>query len=58
MSPEVIMQLPKGDNAGPGSDILWPDLMSEEEETLLEKTKAHCTIFKLNFILSHIFISE
>ena len=27
---EVIMQLPGGDNVGPGSDILWPELMSEE----------------------------
>ena len=52
------MQVPGSDNAGPGSDILWPELMSEEKETLLEKTKANCTIFKLNFILSHIFISE
>ena len=28
--PGVIMQVPEGDNAGPGSDILWPELMSEE----------------------------
>ena len=55
---EVIMQLPGGDNVGPGSDILWPELMSEERETLLEKVKANSTIFELKFISSQIFMSE
>ena len=52
------MQVPGGDNAGPQRDILQPELMSEEKETLLEKMKANGTIFELNFILSQIFISE
>ena len=52
------MQVPGSDNAGPGSDILGPELMSEGKETLLEKMKANGTIFELNFILSQIFISE
>ena len=50
------MQVPGGDNAGPGHDILRPEWMLEE--TLLEKTKANGKIFELNFILSQIFISE
>ena len=44
------MKVPGGDNAGPGSDILRPDLMSEEKETLLEKMKANGTIFEVNFL--------
>ena len=52
------MQVPGSDNAGPGSDILGPELMSEGKETLLEKRKANGTIFEMNFILSQIFISE
>ena len=52
------MQVPGGDNAGPGSDILRPELISEEKETLLEKMKATGTVFELNFILSKIFLSE
>ena len=52
------MQVPGSDNAGPGSDILGPELMSEGKETLLEKMKANSTIFELNFILSQTFISE
>ena len=40
------------------SEILWPEKMSEEKETLLEKRKAIGTIFELNFILSQICISE
>ena len=44
------MQVPGGDNAGPGRDILGPELMSEE--------KANGTIFELNFIFLQIFISE
>ena len=46
------MQVPGSNNAGPGSDILGPELMSEEKETLLEKMKATGRIFELNFILS------
>ena len=47
------MQVHRGDNAGPGIDILWPELlMSKEKETLLEKMKANGTIFELNLILS------
>ena len=42
----------------PGGDILWPELMSEGKETLLEKMKANGTLFEFNFILSEIFISE
>ena len=34
------MQVPGSDNAGPGSDILGPELMSEGKETLLEKMTA------------------
>ena len=52
------MQVPGCDNAGPGSDILLPELMSEEKETHLEEMKANGTIFELNFILSQIFIYE
>ena len=48
------MQVPGSDNAGPGSDILWP----EENKTLLEKKKANGTMLGLNFILSIIFVSE
>ena len=51
------MQVPGGANAGPRSDILRPELMSEEKETLLEKMKANGTIFEFNFILSQISIS-
>ena len=40
---EVIMQIPVGDNACPESDILRPELMSEEKETPLEKMKANGT---------------
>ena len=46
------MQVPGGGNVGPGSDILRPELMLEEKETLLEKMKAIGTIFELNFIVS------
>ena len=52
------MQVTGRDNAGPGSDILGPELMSEGKETVLEKMKANGTIFELNFILSQIFIFE
>ena len=52
------MQVPSGDNAGPVSDILRPELMLKGKETLLEKIKANATIYELNFILSQIFISE
>ena len=45
------MRVPGGDNAGPRSNILWPELMSEGKETLLEKKKANGTIFGSNFIL-------
>ena len=54
----MIIQDPGGDNAGPESDILWPELMSEEKETLLKKKKANATIFVSDYILSEIFISE
>ena len=52
------MQLPGGDNAGPGSDIFRLELMSEKKETPLEKMKVNGTIFELNFIFSQIFISD
>ena len=42
----------------PGADILWPELMSEGKETLLEKMKANGTLFEFNFILLEFFISE
>ena len=29
------MQVPGSDNATPGSDILWLELMTEDKETLL-----------------------
>ena len=45
------MQIPEGDNAGPGNDILWPELMSEGKETLLEKKKANGTMLGSNFFL-------
>ena len=54
----MIMQDPGSDNAGPGSDILGLELMSEGIETLLETKKANGIIFGSNFILSEIFISE
>ena len=46
------MQVPWSDkNAGPGSDNLGPELMSEGKETLLEKKKANGTMLgsNLNF---------
>ena len=52
------MQVPGSDNAGPGSDILWQELMLEVKETLLEKKKANGTVLGSNFILSIIFVSE
>ena len=52
------MQVPGSDNAGPGSDILWLELMSEGKETLIEKKKANGTILGSNFVLSKIFVSE
>ena len=50
------MQVPGSDNAGPGSDIFGPKLMSEGIETLLEKKKAENKMLGSNFILS--FLSE
>ena len=50
------MQVPGGDNAGPGSDIFG--LMSEVLETLLEKKKANGIMFGFSFILLEILISE
>ena len=32
------MQVPGSDNAGPGSDILRPELMLEEKETIIMAT--------------------
>ena len=52
------MQVPGSDNAGPGGDILGPELLSEGIETLLEKKKATGIMLRPNFILSEIFISE
>ena len=52
------MQVPGSDNAGPGSDILGLESMSEGIETLLEKKKASGIMLGSNFILSEIFISE
>ena len=52
------MQVPGSDNAGPGSDILWLELMSEGKETLLEKKKENGTMLRSNFILSIMFVSE
>ena len=52
------MQVPGSDNTGPGSEILWPKLMSEEKETLLDKKKVNDTMWGSNFILSEMFISE
>ena len=52
------MQVPGSDNAGPGSDFLGLELMSEVIETLLEKKQANGIMFGSNFILSEIFISE
>ena len=52
------MQVPGNDNAGPGCVILWPELMLEGKETLLEKKKANGTMLGSNFILSIIFVSE
>ena len=52
------MQVPGSDNAGPRSDILWLELVSEGKETLLKKKKANGTMFWANFILLQIFTSE
>ena len=52
------MHVPGSDNAGPRSDILGPELMSEGKETLLEKKKANGIILMSNLIFSEIFISE
>ena len=43
------MQVPKSKNAVSGRDILWPDLMSEGTETLVEKKKANSTTLMSNF---------
>ena len=43
------MQVPGGNNAGPGSDILWLELMSKGKETLLEKKKVNGTMLRSNF---------
>ena len=37
------MQVLGGDNAGPGRDIVWPELMSEEKETIIYKKRANVT---------------
>ena len=47
------MQVPGGDNAGPGSDILWPELMSGGKERL-KKMEANGTMFECSFIFSEI----
>ena len=52
------MQVPGSDNAGPGSDILGLELMSEGIEICLKKKKANGIMFGCNFNLSEIFISE
>ena len=44
------MQVPGSDNAGPGSDILGLELISEGIDTLIEKKKANGIIFGSNFI--------
>ena len=54
----MVIQVPGRDNAGPGSDILGPELMLKGKETLIEKKKANGIILVSNFILSEIFISE
>ena len=46
------MQVPGSDNAGPGRDILGPELMSEGIETFLEKKKANGIMLGSNYILS------
>ena len=51
------MQVPGGDNAGPGSDILWLELMLEGKEPLLGKKKVNGTMLGSNFTLSIIFVS-
>ena len=53
------MQVPGSENAGPESDILGPELMSEGIETLLlKKNKANGIMLEANFILLEIFISQ
>ena len=47
----MIIQFHGSDNAGPQSEILGPEMMSEGIETLLEKTKANCIMLACNFIL-------
>ena len=54
----MILQVPGSDNAGPGRDILGPELMLERKETLLKKKKANGIVLGCNLILSEIFISE
>ena len=44
------MQVPGSDNAGPGSDILGLEFMSEGIATLLEKKKSNGIMFGSNFI--------
>ena len=44
------MHVPGSYNAGPGSDILGLELMSEGKETLLEKKKANGIMLRYNFI--------
>ena len=38
--------------------FLWPELMLEVKETLLEEKKANGTMLGSNFIVSIIFVSE
>ena len=52
------MQVPGSDTAGPGSNILGLELMSEGIETLLKKKKANGIMLEASFILSQIFISQ
>ena len=37
------MKVPGGDNVRPGRDIVWPELMSEEKETIIYKKRANVT---------------
>ena len=50
-SPEAIMQAFGINNAGPGVEITWSELMLEGKEKFLEKFKGNGTMLGFNFIL-------
>ena len=57
-SSEAKMQDLGSKKAGPESDDLWPELMYEGIETVLDSNKANSTFLVSKIILQDIFVSE